>query len=169
MTTYIEVYERYIAIEKAKIRAAEDSLIDLKRKFRQIESEKQVSIKSENNQNLNIVDEMYPRKGEYLEIFQYLEDLTGKAWNQSQVMDLIQRNGEKRKPLNLRQAIHQYLKKGYLFSLKYSNSRKYTFYTTRKEWIDIENKRLLPDHEPEAELLKSLNDEQKQNVTWIGI
>jgi hypothetical protein len=168
--SYIEVYEKYITLEKAKIRAAEESLIDLKRKFKQIESEKDIAVKHDNNQNSVVMDEMYPRKGEFLEVFQYIEDLTGRVWNQKQVIELAEKNGDRKKTKeSLRHAIVLCLKRGYLISLKYNNSRKYTFYTTRKEWVDIENKRLLPDHEPEPEIIKSLNDEQKKNLTWIGI
>jgi hypothetical protein len=120
----------------------------------------------------------YPLNGSLHEKFRYLEDRTLKVWMKRDMDLLIEQAEGKRhaaKTLkNSAQKIHYYIKKHELINLKYNNSNKYSFYTTRPEWTEQQNDgtvHLLSQHEPEASQIEKLSEEQRkpENIIWNGI
>ncbi|MCW3102440.1 MAG: hypothetical protein JWO09_880 [Bacteroidetes bacterium] len=137
---------------------------------------------SDIKQDFNLTDYPgYPLNGSIIEKYQYLEDRALKVWNRRDMEALIQKIEGKRhaaKTLkSARQKVSYHIKVHELIRLKYGNKTKYSFFTTRPEWVErIEEEgkvkfRLLAQHEPEPVSLAGLSDDQKksENICWSGI
>jgi len=121
----------------------------------------------------------YPKGENLLAKLHYYEDRENRVWKiQAATAFLEKAEGSKRAFNNMAQKINYYVKKNQMISLKYNNSRLYTFYTTRYEWVEgvtkIKGKfkaTLVPGHEPLPQELSNLTDEQKNNelIEWGGL
>lgn len=91
----------------------------------------------------------------------------------SEFITKIEGEGAKKTLNHLPQKLHYLVKQKELIKMKYNNSNKYTFYATRRDWLDIKGKviQLIPRHAPNPELIKNLTDEQKapENIVWDGL
>jgi hypothetical protein len=136
----------------------------------------------ENPQDNNLADYPgYPMNGILLEKYRYLEDRTLKVWRKKDMEELILKIEGKRhatKTLkSARQTTAYYLKNRRLINLRYSNKNKYSYFTTRIDWVERHDDngkvtfQLLPQHEPEPTFLAGLSEEDRKSnsITWSGI
>lgn len=118
----------------------------------------------------------YPFEGTLLEKIQYWEDMYGTVWQNKKMKQWIEDAEGKGTPSanNLSQRITQFIKKGQMYSMKINGSNKYTFFFTRKDWVqtdDTGNKphhTLIPSHMANEDDLKKLTDNQRSNISFHG-
>jgi hypothetical protein len=122
----------------------------------------------------------YPANGTLLEKYQYLEDKTLRVWTNNQMGNLIQQiEGLEQAAITLRDSRkknHYLIQKHNLIRIKYNNKTKYTFFTTRPEWVERQSEGpvkflLLAEHQPEESYLTGLAEEQRKSelINWSGI
>jgi len=121
----------------------------------------------------------YPMAGSLLDKYKYLENRAGMVWRRKDLEALIEDIEGRKGARTLKhsaQKIHKLIQEGKLIALKYSGSKKYTFYTTNREWIELNyyskgKHRIKPGHEPQSKELGRLNDDQRkqENIEWDGM
>ena len=123
----------------------------------------------------------YPYDGSLLDKIRFAENIDLRFWN-TKTLDkqIIEIEGIKGKKTlkDLPQKLNYYIKKKEIISVKYNNSNFYTFYSSRREWV--QNVRVTKNemtaefvkgHEPRPELLLNLSEEQRQTkkLVWAGL
>jgi hypothetical protein len=112
----------------------------------------------------------YPMQGTLIEKYSYLEDKELKVWSKDDLDNLIEKiEGPEQGAITLRDGrkkIYYYIRIGKLIRVTFADKRKYTFFTTRMEWFERQNRNgemkfyLLPEHQPKTSQLAGLTEEQ---------
>lgn len=119
----------------------------------------------------------YPVAGSLWDKYNYLEDINLRFWSKKELDQLIidiegQELAEKTLKNNT-QKINSLINKGLIIAAKFNNDARFTFYTTRSEFIDYNESGpyIIDVHYPNASLLSRLSSEQRDasRITWSGL
>ena len=116
----------------------------------------------------------YPIDGNNLDKIRYMEDHLGRMWHKKEMSDLLEKaEGNKKESEHLSSKIYYYCNTAKkLITVTYGNSKHFSFYTTRPEWIEkigTGNYRIKRGHEPAKEYLDRLPDDKKTEISWKGV
>jgi hypothetical protein len=118
----------------------------------------------------------YPIDKDLIDKLRYHDDTANRFSSSEEIKQFIKKmeGGKSKKTLdNFAQKLHYLVKNKELIRMKYNNSNKYTFYATRKDWIELKKDTyyIIVRHQPSPELIRNLNDEQKapENIAWAGL
>jgi hypothetical protein len=122
----------------------------------------------------------YPIEGPLLEKLRYLEDITLRVWKVKYMEKLIRKiEGEDRSRkllIDFRKKVSALVTTKQMINLKYNDSLKYCFFTTRHEWVEIISEgfhktyKLKPEHGPEKKDFGNLPEDKRgpESITWRG-
>lgn len=116
----------------------------------------------------------YPIEGNNLDKIRYMEDHLGRMWHKKEMSDLLEKaEGDKKESEHLSSKIYYYCNTAKkLITVTYGNSKHFSFYTTRPEWVEKTGTgtyRIKRGHEPSKEFLDRLPDEKKTEISWKGV
>lgn len=120
----------------------------------------------------------YPIEGDITHKFKFIEDTDLKLWKLSDMMERIQKIEGPLKADNTLDNIHSVIKKRIedktIVSVRFNDTKQYTFYTTRREWLDVtevDGKQVFSikqEHMPDPTKIRTLSELEKKIITIKG-